>query len=255
MKRLTPRNPETKDRVQFLMLLPNLVTLTGMSLGLTSMRYAMDERFTLAVFLLLLAAIIDGLDGLIARRLNATSKFGAELDSLSDFLCFGVAPALLVYTFHLEPLGSFGWIAVLVFATSTCMRLARFNVMRGWEEDGTAVNTHFLGVPAPAGAMLALMPVFATLAGLKTADTMPFIVALWMMFVAILMISKIPTISPKSLRIPRSFVGPLMVATVMIIGMLFTRPWFLLVALGTLYLCAVIAGALSLLRKKPSDPS
>ena len=140
MKRLFSSN-SGNEGVPFALLLPNLVTLTGMCLGLTSIRFAMDGRFKTAVVLILLAAVMDGLDGLIARRLNATSRLGAELDSLSDFLCFGVAPALLVYHMILDGTGSLGWIAVLTFAGASCLRLARFNVMRSEpdkSEDSTA---------------------------------------------------------------------------------------------------------------------
>ena len=122
--------PHEKDRMPFLQLVPNLVTIAGMGLGLTAIRFAMDDRFELAVVLILLAGLIDGLDGLIARRLHATSDFGAELDSLSDFLCFGVAPGLLVYRFALGETHATGWIFVLIYTGAACLRLARFNVMR-----------------------------------------------------------------------------------------------------------------------------
>ena len=143
-------SPQNRDQMPFLLLLPNLVTIAGMCLGLTAIRFAMVGRFEISVVLILLSALIDGMDGLIARRLRATSEFGAELDSLSDFLCFGVAPGVLVYRFAMGEGNALGWVFVLVYAAACCLRLARFNVMRG--EDG-AGKTHFTGVPAPAGAM------------------------------------------------------------------------------------------------------
>lgn len=239
-----PPKPEgdSRDRVPFTMLVPNMVTLAGMCLGLTSMRFAMDDRFGIAILLILLSALMDGLDGLIARRLNATSKFGAELDSLSDFLCFGVAPGVLVYKYHLDHFGSLGWIFVLVFAAATCLRLARFNVMRGRVDDDdedAPAKPYFTGVPAPAGALLGLMPVFAAQADVIGQGQSPLLVALWLGLVAGLMISNIPTPSPRSMRIPRRAIGLLMFAMVIAIGMIFTRPWTLLVVIDVLYLATV----------------
>ena len=225
-----------QDQMPFLLLLPNLVTIAGMCLGLTSIRYAMVGRFEMAVALLMLAALIDGLDGLIARRLRATSEFGAELDSLSDFLCFGVAPGLLVYRFGLGEANALGWIFVLLFAAAACLRLARFNVMRG----DPASKTHFTGVPAPAGAMLALLPVFLHLGGLVDTRAVPGMVALWLSVVGLLMISRVPTLSPKALRVPRWGVGLMLMGTVIAMGLMVTRIWLLVVALDLIYLVLLI---------------
>ena len=247
---------DTRDRVPFTMLVPNMVTLAGMCLGLTSMRFAMDDRFGIALLLILLSALMDGLDGLIARRLNATSKFGAELDSLSDFMCFGVAPGVLVYNYHLDEFGSIGWIFVLVFAAATCLRLARFNVMRGRvdeDEEDAPSKPYFSGVPAPAGALLGLMPVFAAQAEYFDAGQAPMLVALWLGLVAGLMISNIPTPSPRSLRIPRRAIGLMMFAMVIAIGMIFTRPWTLLVIINGLYLATVAFAAISHMRRRSQN--
>ena len=226
------RDPQHRDQLPFLQLLPNLVTISGMCLGLTSIRFAMDERFETAALLILLSALIDGLDGLIARRLNATSEFGAELDSLSDFLCFGVAPGVLVYQYALGETHSLGWIFVLIFAASTCMRLARFNVMRG-ESEETA--RHFIGVPAPAGALLGLLPVYLSLADVLDMRQVPMLVALWLGCVGLLMISRLKTFSPKAVKVPRGMVGILLMATVVGIGLVFTRIWLLLVLVDLAY--------------------
>ncbi len=229
--------PQDREQMPFLMLLPNLVTIAGMCLGLTSIRFAMVGRIETAVILLMLSAVIDGMDGLIARRLRATSEFGAELDSLSDFLCFGVAPALLVYRFALGEANAMGWIFVLVFAAACCLRLARFNVMRG--EDGGS-KRHFTGVPAPAGAMLGLLPVFLSLGGIVHTPDYPGFVAVWMALVGVLMISRIPTISPKALKVPRWGVGLLLMATVIGMGMVVTRVWLLAVALDLIYVALLL---------------
>lgn len=246
--KLLPR-PD-KDRVPFLQLLPNMVTLTGMCLGLTSIQYAMDERFGFAVLLILLSVLMDGLDGLLARRLSATSNFGAELDSLSDFLCFGVAPGILVYQYHLSTLGSLGWIFVLIFAASTCLRLARFNVMRGdgpstqEDADKEKEKPYFVGVPAPAGALLGLLPVFATQAGLISFDLPSIWTALWLGVVGLLMVSSLRTFSPKGLNVPRGLVAIIMFALVVGIGLIFTRPWLLLVIIDLLYLVPLLIGVI-----------
>lgn len=241
MKRLITRSSDG-DRVPFLLLLPNMVTLAGMCLGLTSIRFAMDERFSLAILLILLSVLMDGLDGLLARRLSATSNFGAELDSLSDFLCFGVAPGILVYQYHLSEIGSLGWIFVLIFAASTCLRLARFNVMRGTASSEDEPDTHFTGVPAPAGALLGLLPVFAAQAGLIGDQMPPTIIAIWLGLVGVLMVSRLQTISPKGLRIPRGLIAVMMFALVVGIGLIFTRPWSLLVLVDLAYLTLLLHG-------------
>ncbi|RAP41285.1 CDP-diacylglycerol--serine O-phosphatidyltransferase [Rhodovulum viride] len=249
MKKFIRRDPQHRDQVPFLQLLPNLVTLSGMCLGLTSIRFAMDGRYDGAALLILLAALMDGLDGLLARRLNATSNFGAELDSLSDFLCFGVAPGLLVYRYFLEPSNNFGWIFVLVFAAACCLRLARFNVMR--DENEAQTSHHFLGVPAPAGAMLGLLPLFLALSGIVDLRATPHLVAFWIGLVGLLMISRIKTFSPKAMRIPRALVGLMMFATVAAVGLMFTRIWLLLVTLDLIYLAMLVHAALQARRQGP----
>lgn len=232
-----PAGPQDREQMPFLALLPNLVTLAGMCLGLTSIRYAMVGKFETAAILLLLSAVLDGMDGLIARRLRATSEFGAELDSLSDFLCFGVAPGVLVYRFAMGEGNALGWVFVLVYAAAACLRLARFNVMRG--EDG-AGKTHFTGVPAPAGAMLALLPVFLTLAGWVDMRAVPMLVALWLGLVGLLMISRLPTFSPKTLRLPRLGVTGMLLGTVIGMGLIFTRLWLFLVLSDLLYIALLV---------------
>lgn len=231
--------PQDREQMPFLLLLPNLVTIAGMCLGLTSIRYAMVGMYETAAVLILLSALIDGLDGLIARRLRATSEFGAELDSLSDFLCFGVAPGVLTYRFAMGEGNALGWVFVLVYAAAACLRLARFNVMRG--EDG-AGKTHFTGVPAPAGAMLALLPVYLSLSGWADVRLAPMAVALWLGLVGVLMISRLPTFSPKALRVPRWGVGALLMGTVIGMGLMFTRFWALMVLIDLLYVAMLLPG-------------
>lgn len=230
-----------RDKVPFLMLLPNMVTLGGMCIGLSSIRFAMDERFGTAMLLLLLAAVFDGVDGLLARSLRATSKIGAELDSLSDFLCFGVAPGLLIYQMYLSDMGSLGWVFVLVFASATCLRLARFNVHNNMPEAKDAKpKSYFIGVPAPGGALLVLFPAFLDQAEILSFADLPSVVAMWSVIVALMMVSGVRTLSPKALRVPRALIWPMMFTVVIAIGLLFTRPWLVLVIVDAVYSASLI---------------
>lgn len=241
-----PEDPMPDDHqlepqpVSLLLLMPNMVTLIGMSFGLTAIRFAIEGRFAAAVLLILLAGLADGLDGLLARRLGAESAMGAQLDSLSDFLCFGIAPAILIYQIHLAPTGGIGWIFALLFAAATCLRLARFNVTSGTSDSTGEAKRHFIGVPAPAGAFLGLLPVFLTLAGLTAPGDAPILVAIWMALVGFLMISKLKTLSPKTVKVPRRLVAVIFFATVIVIGLSLTRPWYILVILALAYLASVL---------------
>lgn len=230
------------------MLLPNLVTLLGLCAGLTSMRYVMLDIYEAAAALIVLAALVDGLDGMLARKLNAASSFGAELDSLSDFVCFGVAPGFFVYQFALQSLGGLGWLLALAFTLGACLRLARFNVSRA--APVAAGKTGFVGVPAPAGAMLGLMPVFLTLAGWVHAPDWPVLVAVWLAFVGLLMISRVPTPSLKGLTVPRSMAVPMLLGVTLYLWALATRPWLVLVLSGLVYLAVLVAFAVRSARKK-----
>jgi len=222
-------------------LLPNLVTLLGLCAGLTSVRYALDERYETAAALILLAAVLDGMDGLIARKLNAASHFGAELDSLSDFVCFGVAPGIFLFHFALQGVAGMGWLLVLVYILCACLRLARFNVNR--DAPPPPGRAHFVGVPAPAGAMLALLPVFLTLSGIWDMRTVPLVVAAYLAGVGLLMISRLPTISPKGLRVPRNRAVWLLLGVAVFAGLGVTRPWLLMVLVDLAYLVLLAQAA------------
>ena len=227
-------------------LVPNLVTMLGLCFGLTSIRFTFADRFELAAGLLILAAVIDGLDGLLARRLNAASPFGAELDSLSDFVCFGVAPALLVYHFGLGGLSGMGWIAALTFALCCCLRLARFNVAA---KDETNAKGAFTGVPAPAGAMLGIFPVTLFLSGVYDARQTEGLIAIWMVSVGGLMIARFHTVSLKSMRISRDNAVYVLLAAAIVIGLMLTRIWTFHVGMTFLYL-GLLGWGLATARKK-----
>jgi CDP-diacylglycerol---serine O-phosphatidyltransferase len=234
-------DPSTDRRsLPIVQLLPNLVTLLGLCAGLTSIRYAFQGTVEMAAALIVLAAVVDGLDGLLARKLNASSPFGAELDSLSDFVCFGVAPGILVYATLLQGAPPFGWLCVLVFVLSACLRLARFNVARS--APPSPGQTHFVGVPAPAGAMLALLPVYLLLAGWLDLTSWPLVPGVYVALVGLMMISRLPTPSPKGWRVPRNRAVLLLLAVTIYGGALVTRPWVVLVLSDLLYLMVLAYG-------------
>lgn len=240
-----PKAPEPAPRdrrsLPLVALIPNLVTLSGLCAGLTAIRYALVDRWDIAAALIVLAAVIDGMDGLLARKLNAASPFGAELDSLSDFVCFGVAPGIVTYRFALADLPGFGWLMVLVFILCCCLRLARFNVNR--DAPPPPGRAHFVGVPAPAGAMLGLMPLFLSLASGWDVPAAPWLVAPWLGVVGLLMISRLPTLSPKGIRIARRNAPIVFVGVAVFAGLLVMRPWAVLFGSGLVYLGLVALAA------------
>jgi CDP-diacylglycerol--serine O-phosphatidyltransferase len=220
-------------------LLPNILTLLALCAGLTAIRYGLQDRFQAAVIAIIIAAILDGLDGRLARRLGSTSRFGAELDSLSDFLSFGVAPAMLIYLWTMNSAGSIGWALVLLFPVCSALRLARFNT--GLNEDTKPpvwMAGFFTGVPAPAGAALVLVPMMLSFeTGSWGADFFghPILVGLVMAAVAALMVSRIPTYSFKKVRVPQGYVLPVLILIAALATLLVTAPWHMFPLLGLLY--------------------
>ncbi|WP_417767295.1 CDP-diacylglycerol--serine O-phosphatidyltransferase [Stappia sp.] len=230
------------SRVPLRLILPNLVTLLALCSGLTAIRMALEARWDYAIGAIVIAAVLDALDGRVARLLKGTSKFGAELDSLADFVNFGVAPALILYSWLLQEVRSIGWIAALIFSISAALRLARFNVsIEDPDKPAWAVN-FFTGVPAPAGALAVLFPVYLELAGvLPHWPELAPVVALYVVAIALLMVSRLPTFSGKKLgsRIRRDLVLPLFVAAVFLVALLVSYP-FEILALGvTGYLVSI----------------
>jgi CDP-diacylglycerol--serine O-phosphatidyltransferase len=222
-------------------LIPNMVTLLGLCVGLTSMRMAMEGRFDLALAAIAAAAALDGLDGRMARLLKASSRFGAELDSLSDFVCFGVAPAVVLYLWGFADVRSLGWIVVLIFAVATALRLARFNVALDDPDKPIWEKAFFIGVPAPAGAILLLLPLY--LEGLGMPKSWAFAPALtvYAVIIAALMASRIRTFSGKLIarRIEPEYVAPVIALAVVLVATLVTYP-YLSLTLGCLAYLALI---------------
>lgn len=227
-------------RIPVRLLVPNVFTVLSLCAGLTGIRMAIELKYEMAIALIVVAALLDGVDGRLARLLKAQSKFGAELDSLADFVNFGVAPALVVFMWGLVPLRGGGWIAALVFALATGLRLARFNAMLEVEKPKWQSN-YFTGMPAPAGAIVVLLPLYIDGIGLFDARNMPLLVLLYTLAMAALLVSTIPTFSGKLLgeRISRDYVMPIFVGVAAMVALLVTYPYETL-ALATLAYLALI---------------
>jgi CDP-diacylglycerol--serine O-phosphatidyltransferase len=221
--------------------LPSLVTLLSLCAGLTSIRMSIEGRFDWAIAAVAIAAALDGIDGQVARFLKSASRFGAELDSLADFVNFGVAPAMLLYAWTLDEAGSVGWIVALVFAICAALRLARFNAALSGPAKPDWQSYYFVGVPAPAGAMIVFLPVYAEFVGAPHGFYTAPIVVLYTLFVAMLLVSRFPTWSSKLIgrRIRRDLVLPLFVVVVLVVGFLASFPWQTMTALSLVYLASL----------------
>ncbi len=253
---LAMRSPKDRTRVRarrqrmrrrlsdssFNRMVPNVLTLLALCAGMTAIRFAVNGEFQYAVFAIIAAGIFDGLDGRLARLLKATTQFGAELDSLSDFISFGVAPAIVLYLWTMAALHSVGWAIVLFYAVCCGLRLARFNTQLVTETPPWAAN-FFSGAPAPAGAGLIMLPMFISFEwGGGWADWIahsPYLNAVWISGVALMMISTVPTVSLKRIRIPHHFVIPTLLGIGVMAGFFTTAPWPTLTFVGAVYLASI----------------
>jgi len=238
-----PRRRRFKP-VPLRVILPNLVTLLSLCAGLTAMRLAFeggDDKLDKAVIAILIAAVLDGLDGRLARLLKGTSRFGAELDSLADFVSFGVAPAFILWAFSLSQLGSFGWICALLFAMACALRLARFNVSIDDPNRPDWQKNFFVGIPAPAGALTALLPVYLHLVGIDRPPPLIVLEALYTLVIALMMVSRVPTYAGKTLgsRVPREWVVPLLLAFALSVALLVIHTFPVLLAITLAYLALI----------------
>jgi CDP-diacylglycerol--serine O-phosphatidyltransferase len=228
-------------------LLPNLITLLALCAGLTAIRLSVESRLDLALAAIVFAALLDGIDGRIARMLKGTSRFGAELDSLADFVNFGVAPALILYFWGLQELKSAGWIAALVFAICAALRLARFNVMIDDPNQPAWAGNFFTGIPAPAGAITVLLPIYLNFLGVSNGLVTIWITFLYTLTIGLLMVSRLPVFSGKRVgkRVPPDMVLLVFVVVVLFFALLISYPWAVL-TIGTLaYLGCLPLGWLS----------
>jgi CDP-diacylglycerol---serine O-phosphatidyltransferase len=232
-------------------LLPNLMTLTALVAGLSAMRMAMLGRIEAAVGLIVLAALLDGLDGRVARALRSESALGAELDSLADYLNFGVAPAFVLFLSVLDPASGMGWIAMLFYSLCCVLRLARFNLDARAEPDPAAPpKSGFSGVPSPAAGLLVLAPIYLEQA--FTIQVPPVLVVAHAVFVGVMMILPLPTPSLKRVSVPRGMIMPLLLGVALLAAIVATWPWETLLALSAAYLARVLGGwAIHLNRERP----
>jgi CDP-diacylglycerol--serine O-phosphatidyltransferase len=224
------------------LLLPNIVTLLALCLGLTAIRLAMEGSTQWAVSAIAGAAVLDGLDGRIARALKGTSRFGAELDSLADFVDFGVAPALLLFAADLHAIKSFGWVAALLFSMACALRLARFNVMLDDPNQALWRKNFFVGMPAPAGAIVGLLPIYLRSALDLDAPSpgVAFVESLYVLAIALLMASRVPHFSGKSMgRVPREHLAVFLVGVAAALLLVFVFPMQALVAVTLAYLASI----------------
>jgi CDP-diacylglycerol---serine O-phosphatidyltransferase len=239
-RRLRRRRLFRGRKIPVKMLVPNFFTLLSLCAGVTGIRMAIEQRYDVALLLIVLAALIDGIDGRVARALKAQSRLGAELDSLADFVNFGIAPALVVYTWGLGGLRDFGWIAVLVFACCMGLRLARFNAMLDVDTPKWQSN-YFTGVPAPAGAMVVLLPLYLDALGIVEVRAYPKIIALYTLAMAFLLVSTIPTFSGKLMgeRIKREWVPAIFGGLALMISLLVTYPHATMAVVALAYLAII----------------
>ena len=222
------------------MILPNAITLIGVCIGLTSIKFALDGKFVIAVIAILFAGLMDALDGRIARLIKGTSKMGKELDSLGDVISFGVAPALIMYFWNLQYLEKLGWFICLIYVVCVALRLARFNVNS--EEDPSWKDNFFEGMPSPAGGVIVLLPLilsFSELDNFIFKINYDLMVPAIFVFVSLLLISTIPTYSFKKIVIPRSMTKFLLFGIVLFFGALLVYTFKILTISSIIYLCLV----------------
>ena len=242
MKKLRPPGTPRKKRFRDLSInrmIPNILTLLALAAGLTAIRFGLDGRWEHAVLAIIVAAVLDALDGRIARLLKGASKFGAELDSLSDFVCFGVSPVLVLYLWTMKDAGRLGWVLVMLFTICCGLRLARFNVMME-DHDAPAWQARFFtGIPAPAGGGLVLLPMILSFQGGEGFFRQPWVVGIFMLVIAGMLVSTIPTYSFKKLKISQHWILPTMLITAAIAIFLINAPWLTLSVVGLAYICSI----------------
>lgn len=249
-----PQRKRLRD-IPLRLLLPNLITVLALCAGLSGIRLAFEGRVETAVVMVLIAAFLDGVDGRIARILKASSRFGAQMDSLADIVNFGVAPALVLYAYLLDGVGSVGWVAALLFAIACGLRLARFNVMM---EDPETPKWHadfFVGVPAPAGAVLVLLPAYLGFIGMELTPVVAYISCAFTVVVALLLVSRLPVYSGKSdgARIRRDIVMPLILGVVVYVWLLASFTWTTMAVTAILYLLFLPLSVAGFARRKERE--
>lgn len=252
-------DPERRERrlrrlrqIPIRTLVPNVITLLALCAGLTGIRLAFDERYELALAAIVFAAMLDAVDGRVARMIKGTSRFGAELDSLVDFVNFGVAPGLILFHWGLHPIGNLGWIAAMTFAICAGLRLARFNVQIEDPNRPAWAGNFFTGIPAPAGAITVLLPIYLSFLRVPVPAV---VILIYTLVIAGLMISRLPVLSGKQVgaRVPPEMVLPVIIVAVLLIALLVSYPWEML-SVGTLvYLACLPFGWWSYQKYRQAD--
>lgn len=241
---------QPKGSMPITRLFPNMTTLISLCFGMTSIRLALDHKWESAIIFLIIAAFLDGMDGRLARLFKVSSNFGAQLDSLADCVNFGVAPALVLYLWSLHniPIKGVGWGVALLYSICCAIRLARFNT--SLEEEGRPAwaDKFFVGVPAPVGACLALIPMMINFQ-YESLNFNPFFVAIYLVVIAILMASRVPTFSAKKISIPREFMSLILVIASLLIAGVIIQPWVLLPIIGCAYVCSIPFSIIAFSRK------
>ncbi|MBR1544882.1 MAG: CDP-diacylglycerol--serine O-phosphatidyltransferase [Alphaproteobacteria bacterium] len=241
--------PDTKF-LPITKVLPSMITLSSIVAGMTAVLLASRGEFEKAVVAIILAAVFDGFDGRVARMFNASSQFGVELDSLADSISFGVSPAFVMFFYSTQNIKSFGWIVSVIFAIACVLRLARFNVMTGDEEVPEYWHYFFTGVPAPAGALMALTPIMLYTATDEKIFTCPYVCLVWMFTVALLMISRIPTLSLKKMKVAKNSLPVFLLCFVLFLGMMYTHFWATASFIWTFYILTIPYTVVKFLRMK-----
>ncbi len=236
------------ESLSFNRIFPNMITLMALCAGLTAIRYGINGQWDRAAVAVVIAAMLDGVDGRVARMLRSTTKFGAELDSLADAVSFGVAPALLMYLWVMHDAGSIGWALCLLHAVCTVLRLARFNTMVGQPDLPSWAHNYFTGVPSPGGAGIATLPLVMWLYSDASFFASPIVAGVFLLTSSILMVSRVPVYSGKHMRLKPHWVLPLMIFVGAFAAFLVTDPWATLSVLGLIYLIMIPVSALSFRR-------
>jgi CDP-diacylglycerol--serine O-phosphatidyltransferase len=229
-----PLDSETQSDIRLIYLLPNMITIAAICAGLTAIRFGYEGNFEMAVRLILAACVLDGLDGRVARLLKRSTAVGAELDSLADFVNFGVAPVLILHSWAFQDFRNAGWIAVLFYAVCCVLRLARFNVS-GRLDTGTTPSEFFVGVPSPAGAVLVMLPMIASFAASDMPLPHPTVTAFYICLIGLLMISRIPTYSFKNITLDRTNAKFFLLGAAILVAALLTYLWATLTFLTLVY--------------------
>lgn len=238
---MTRRDEFTRRHMPLRSLVPNILTVLALCAGLTAIRLGIQGKFELAVAMIIVAGVLDGVDGRVARFLKGVSKIGAELDSLADFVNFGVAPGIVLYIWALQDVRGIGWIVVLAYVICCGLRLARFNVMSREKDVPEGKDSRFFtGVPSPAGAALVLLPLFLSLAGVDGIRNNGGLIAVHMAAVGFLMVSRIPTYSFKTILVPRDHIMLVLIAAVLFVATILTYPWISMVVIDLAYIGSIV---------------